>query len=132
MRLIDADELLEYFFRAYSNEEVYTNLDIKQIIDNAPTVEQPKGEWTKYKNPDKDGAYLCISGIGTMVYFRHILHFTHDLYQIDPYTFHKYRYKKKTERSGWYDIDSECGYYEITNICAWCELPEMPEEFREE
>ena len=43
MRLIDADELLEYFFRAYSNEEVYTNLDIKQIIDNAPTVEPTFG-----------------------------------------------------------------------------------------
>ena len=127
MRVIDADKLYP---------DCLTNdgkLAISQSqLANAPTVEQPKGEWTKYKNPDKDGAYLCISGIGTMVYFRHILHFTHDLYQIDPYTFHKYRYKKKTERSGWYDIDSECGYYEITNICAWCELPEMPEEFREE
>ena len=45
MRLIDADELLKYFFRPYSNEDVYTNLDIKQIIDNASTVEaRSKGE----------------------------------------------------------------------------------------
>lgn len=40
MRLIDADALKEYFFRPYSNEEVYSNVDIEEIIDNAPTVEQ--------------------------------------------------------------------------------------------
>ena len=40
MRLIDADALKEYFFRPYSNEEVYSNIDIEEIIDAQPTVEQ--------------------------------------------------------------------------------------------
>lgn len=38
-RLIDADALKEYFFRPYSNEESYSNIDIAKIIDNAPTVQ---------------------------------------------------------------------------------------------
>lgn len=94
--------------------------------------ERLQGEWIKDKNPDKDGDYLCITGIENMVYFRTILHFTHDLYQIDHYAFYKYRYKKKTERSGWYDIDGECGYFEVNDVHAWRELPEMPKEFRGE
>lgn len=116
--------------------------EANSIIDNAPTVEptfglfkemhcaecgkKPQGEWIKDKNPDKDGDYLCISEIGS-VYFRRILHFTHDLYQINHYDFRKYR---KTKCSGWYDIDSEFDYFEVKDIIAWCELPEMPEEFK--
>lgn len=37
-RLIDADALKEYFFRPYSNEESYSNIDIDRIIDDQPTV----------------------------------------------------------------------------------------------
>ena len=37
-RLIDADKLKEYYFRPYSNEEVYSNTDNEHIIDNAPTI----------------------------------------------------------------------------------------------
>ena len=37
-RLIDADALKEYFFRPYSNEESYSNIDIGHIIDDQPTV----------------------------------------------------------------------------------------------
>ena len=46
-RLIDADALKKYFFRPYSNEESYSNIDIARIIDNAPTVQadRPHGEW---------------------------------------------------------------------------------------
>lgn len=37
-RPIDADALKKYFFRPYSNEESYSNIDIAKIIDNAPTI----------------------------------------------------------------------------------------------
>ena len=40
-RLIDADVLKEYFFRPYSNEESYSNIDIGHIIDDQPTVNAP-------------------------------------------------------------------------------------------
>ena len=93
-------------------------------------MENIKEKWIKDKNPDKDGNYLCITGTENVAYFLRIVHFTHDLYQIDPYTFHKYRYKKKTERSGWYYFDEE-GFFEV-DVQAWMELPEWPEEFRGE
>lgn len=37
-RLIDADRLKQWFFRPYSNEESYFNLDVAKAIDHAPTV----------------------------------------------------------------------------------------------
>lgn len=47
-RLIDADALKEYFFRPYSNEESYSNIDISRIIDDQPTINssaQPEQRW---------------------------------------------------------------------------------------
>ena len=38
-RLIDADELKEWFLRPYSNEETYSNIDICSRINSAPTVD---------------------------------------------------------------------------------------------
>ena len=38
MRLIDADALKAYFFRPYSNEESYSNLDVANVIDAQPTA----------------------------------------------------------------------------------------------
>jgi len=92
-------------------------------------MERSTGEWIKDRNPDKDGAYLCITGINDMIYFRHILYFTNDLYKKDHNAFYEYRYKRKDKRSGWYDV-YDYGYYEITDVLAWCELSEIPEEFR--
>ena len=37
-RLIDADKLKQWFFRPYSNEESYVNLDVAKAIEHAPTV----------------------------------------------------------------------------------------------
>ena len=38
-RYIDADALKAWFFRPYSNEESYCNMDVAKAIDNAPTVD---------------------------------------------------------------------------------------------
>lgn len=90
----------------------------------------PMSEWIKDKNPDKDGQYLCIVGVRGVYYSQVILSFAKDLYKIDTYDFAKYKNKK--DRSGWYGYDSEWGYYSRVDVFAWCELPEMPEEFRKE
>ena len=37
-RLIDADKLKAWFFRPYSNEESYSNLDVAKVIDAQPTA----------------------------------------------------------------------------------------------
>ena len=45
-RLIDADKLVAYFFRPYSNEEYYVNTDMENIIKNEPTVLEADKEST--------------------------------------------------------------------------------------
>ena len=37
-RLVDADALKAWFFRPYSNEESYCNMDVAKAIDKAPTI----------------------------------------------------------------------------------------------
>lgn len=37
-RLIDADKMKQWFFRPYSNEESYSNIDIARIIDSQVTI----------------------------------------------------------------------------------------------
>lgn len=91
-------------------------------------------KWIKDRNPDKDGQYLCIIGVRGVYYSQVLLSWTNDLYKIDTYAFARKtgKYKNKKDRSGWYDYDSEWGYYSGWEVFAWCELPEMPEEFRTE
>lgn len=47
IRLIDADALKEYFFRPYSNEESYSNIDVGRIIDKQPEIKskQKTDKW---------------------------------------------------------------------------------------
>lgn len=60
MRRIDADYIREKIWEAYQDNRICTALD---IIDNAPTVEQPTGEWIfdsdniMFGNPY--GSYKC-------------------------------------------------------------------------
>lgn len=84
-------------------------------------------KWIKNRNPNKDGKYLCIVSEGGSFYSQKILYFANDLYKIDPYAFEMYKNKK--DCSGWYDYDREWSSYNIKKVFAWCELPEMPEEF---
>ena len=61
MRLIDADKLKDWFFRPYSNEESYSNIEVARRIDQAPTVDRwhypSKGEY-----PTENGRYLISFG----------------------------------------------------------------------
>lgn len=54
MRLIDADALKQYFFRPYSNEECYTNLDIEKVIDAQPTIEPKHFDTESWKTTTTD------------------------------------------------------------------------------
>lgn len=92
-------------------------------------------EWITDRQPDKNGTYLCVVTVkGARVYFRDILSYATDLYAVDNFDFQKYRYKKKTDRAGWYALDSEYGYihFEDDEILAWMELPELPEPYKGE
>lgn len=77
-----------------------------------------KTVWHKNK-PRKSGTYLVVTkSIGTHI---SIANFAKNLYKIDNYDFYD------AKKSGWYKYDSEYGYYEITNVVAWTELPEYEE-----
>ena len=44
--------------------------------------------------------------------------FAEDLYKVDEFDFHD-----KKGQCGWYDYDSEAGYWEDTKVIAWMPLP---------
>lgn len=62
MRLIDADALKAWFFRPYSNEESYSNLDVAKVIDAQPTAPR----WVRCEDelPKENGWYLTIDEFG--------------------------------------------------------------------
>ena len=51
-----------------------------------------------------------------------ILGFAKSLYSVDRYTF------ANEHRSGFYEYDSEYGYYEWSGVTHWMPLPEPPKE----
>ena len=65
-RCIDADKLTEYFFRPYSNEETYSNIDLRNIIAKAPTVDAEPVVRCKnckhyWKNNPSDDVPVCLA-----------------------------------------------------------------------
>ena len=65
--------------------------------------------------PDKEGSYLCtVQGyVGKTTYLR-IADFHPDIYV---------EYDIEEHKPGFIDYDSEYGFYEVTKVLAWCELP---------
>lgn len=62
MRLIDADALIEAM-NDYTDYKGYLVCDPEVIIDHAPTVERPHGEWKRliiYHNKDTYSCSECI------------------------------------------------------------------------
>ena len=80
------------------------------------------GEWIDVNDrlPEKDGAYLVITGSYSR--YRKIVSYAHDLFEVDDYDF-------KKGDSGFFDYDSEYGYYKVDKVLAWMELPEVPEKY---
>ena len=52
--LINRQEAIDYFFRPYSNEESYSNVDIEKILKSLPSA-QPKQRTGYWKNHIFDG-----------------------------------------------------------------------------
>lgn len=82
-------------------------------------------EWISVKDklPNKNGKYLCcyrLYAFGSKSIG--IYSFAKNLRKVDKYDF------KSENRAGWYDYDSEWGYYERNNVTHWMPLPELPKE----
>ena len=61
MRLIDADELKKQLKSGFDTSDYYTEhdqfiVDVCQLLDNAPTVEErPQGKWVEVERQGKTG-----------------------------------------------------------------------------
>lgn len=91
-------------------------------FDMAIAALEAERQWTPVERElpkAKDGEYLVTRrdaiGRPTIVTKRS---YAKNLYRVDEFDFHD-----KKGASGWYDYDSEYGYYIDTNVVAWMPLP---------
>ena len=71
--------------------------------------------------PKKNGQYLTIIKYGGIDSYTYGIYcWASNLYKVDHWDFGKERGK-----SGWYEYDSEYGYYKIDNVLKWAELPKI-------
>lgn len=105
--------------QAIEKSEIYK----RGFEDARKRYEKPQGEWIPCKDrlPEKQGQYLITSHCGVIG----VLYYSPDLYSVDKHDFCRYKIHRK---AGWYDYDSECGYFEYSTPKAWQELPEPYEE----
>ena len=75
--------------------------------------------------PKEDGDYLVVKSIMGFYNKVDVCSFTRNLHKLDAFDF------PKEKRPGWYEHDSETGYFEWTGILYWAELPEMPNECKD-
>lgn len=71
----------------------------------------------KTNPPKEQGKYLCAVESG----YHQICGYALNLEKVDEYDF--YRQKQ----SGWYQYDSEWGYFERDDVTHYMPLPELPE-----
>ena len=72
----------------------------------------------------EDGKYLCCFSSLGLGWCIDVLSYASDLNSVDDWEFYN------EHHGGFYDLDSEYGYYEISGVAYWRPLPEPPEEVR--
>lgn len=87
---------------------------IINFIEDLPSVTQ----WISVNEKlPEDGTYLVTVKRSLDRKSVDILSFAKDLNEVDDFDFPKHK-------CGWYDYDSEFGYFEDTDVIAWMPLPE--------
>lgn len=69
------------------------------------------------KLPEKDGYYLTTFVSFGSILLVDVISFAKNLKNVDHYDFDK-------AEPGWYNYDSEYGYYKVNSVIAWMPLPE--------
>ena len=118
-------EVFSRFLRDYfmpSVTSIYRDRTVQDFVDKCR--ECGKQRWIPCSERLPDERKDCIvtfkdGYVDTMCY-------APDLYRVDEYDF----YAKKG-KAGWYDYDSEWGYYSRDDVIAWMPLPEPYKEERE-
>ena len=82
-----------------------------------------KIHWNKCSErlPEKSGSYLVVRSIMGMYNIIDVCSFAQNLHEFDEIDF------EDENRPGWYEYDSEVGYFEWIGISHWSELPDMPD-----
>lgn len=78
--------------------------------------------------PEEDGKYLTVFTINTRPPrpVMEVCCYAKDLYKVDKYDFHD-----KKRKHGFYQYDSEWGFFEMSDISHWMPLPEPPKHGEE-
>ena len=113
---------VSYYLENGQTSDTYDGTTIMDIIEEQPTVSVNDG-WIPCSErlPKKDDRYLVCTKSPTNYYNVTTSYFTNDLYDFDKYAFGRYKGKQK---ASFCDFNSECGYYEVSNIIAWQLLPQ--------
>jgi hypothetical protein len=124
-----------------NNEEAIAELSY--IADEMPSMEcadwkeaiciaikaleqEPKWIPVSERLPEENGRYLVY--LNTKVFPIRILEFAKNLNEISL----DFNYSLKSKKTGWYDYDSENGFFEWTGVEAWMPLPEEPYKIESE
>lgn len=86
------------------------------------TLTQPNNWISVEDRLPEDGKYLCCFSSLGLGWCIDVLSYASDLNSVDDWDFYN------EHHGGFYDLDSECGYYEISGVAYWRPLPEPPEE----
>ena len=100
-------------------QELYLPIQFKELLDELPyvSVKEKTGLWIPSERLPKDGIYLVTVERTTGKPRVEIKSFAKDLNRVDDFDFPEHK-------CGWYDYDSEYGYWEDTNVIAWMPLPQ--------
>ena len=79
--------------------------------------------WMPYpeNKPTQNAAYLVTRQIMKSHKIINIMMWSDNLYEVDVFDFNM----EEDSHEGWYDCDSEWGYYEVDNVLAFMPLPEV-------
>ena len=120
-------ELKETIIEMRDNDGTGTQQEVCKFLANYMEIlekqmQEPKtGEWIPVSErlPLYSDTYLVTVErmVGTPRV--DIKSFAKNLYLVDEFDFHN-----RKGKSGWYDYDSEYGYWEDTKVIAWMPLPE--------
>ncbi len=114
--MIDEKKLIEKLYGHIGGDFSIMDIEyLEKIIEEQPKID--KWNPTSEGLPKEDGEYLCQRNFGNHELFE-VLSFSTNLYEVDEYDF------CDINRAGFYDFDSEWGYYEAHNVVAWQPLPE--------
>lgn len=78
-------------------------------------------DWISVKDhlPTENGDYLVARDCFGLYRYYEAVSWANDLSELDKEDFPSKYYKGV---SGFYDFNGECGYYEVSDVLAWCKV----------